>query len=122
MPRLVRFEDPYASTVLKYIPTEIVGAYLVIQGFLVGLSPSMAYWTTLGVSAALLVLCPLYIFFIQEVKKPAQLIVTSISYLVWLYTLEGPFTYWGVHDSRIASAILVVWTLVIPLIMKPKKE
>jgi hypothetical protein len=120
MPRLVQADDPYVTTVIKYIPTEIVGAYLAIQGFLIGSMPDLEYLITLCVSAALLVLCPLYLIFLQNVKKPVQIIVTAISYVIWLYTIKGPFVFWGIYDYRIGSAIIVVWTLVIPLLVKPK--
>ncbi len=122
MPRSVRSDDPYASTVIKFIPTEIVAAYLAIQGFITGLPESTLRWVTIAVSAILLVLCPLYLALIQKVKGAAQLIVTSISFIVWLYTIGGPFDLWsGVHEPRIGAAVLVVWTLVLPLIVRPRE-
>jgi hypothetical protein len=121
MPRSVRTDDPYTSTVIKFIPTEIVAGYLAIQGFITGLSEPALYWVILSVSAALLVLCPLYLAIIQKVKTATQLIVTAISFVVWLYTLGGPFTYWGIHDPRIGAAILVIWTLILPLVVKPRE-
>ncbi len=120
MPRSVKASDPYTSSLLKYIPTEIVAAYLVIQGMIPEDRSLGAFLTTLIVSAVMLALTPLYLSKVQGVRSADQLVVTTVSFLVWLYTLGGPFTYLGLHVSYVGSAALVIWTLVIPLLLKPK--
>jgi hypothetical protein len=121
MARTVKTEDPLVSVVVKYIPTEIVGAFLAVQGLIVGLSGPLGQWTMIIVSGALLVLTPLYLAFVQGVRQAGQLIVTTISFVVWLYTLQGPFKDWGIYDATIGSVVLILWTLIIPVIAKPRK-
>jgi hypothetical protein len=121
MPRTVKNDDPLASSVLKFIPTEIVAAYLAIQNLIIGISGSIAQITTLVVSAILFVLTPLYLVSVQGVKNVAQIIVTTLSFVVWLYTLGGPFKDYGIYDPSIAAIVLILWTRIVPIIFKPKK-
>ncbi len=122
MARTVRASDPYTSSLLKYIPTEIVAAYLVIQGMIPEDGGTASFVTTLVVALIMLALTPLYLSKVQGVKAADQLAVTTVSFVVWLYTLGGPFTWLGLHVSYVGSAALVIWTLVIPLILKPRVE
>lgn len=119
MARTVNEADPYASRLLKYIPSEIVAAYLVIRGMIPADGSVLSFWATLAVPALMLVLTPFYLVRLQEVKDAGQVAVTMVSYLVWLYTLGGPFgpRFLDIHVSWIGSIVLVLWTLFIPLLL-----
>jgi len=119
MAREIREDQKYRDTLLKLIPSEIVAAYLVLQGIV---PQHRAKWGMLIVSIILLVLTPLYLSMIQKVKRSSQLTVTTISFVVWIYSLGGPFREWGLHEAWIASIILVVWTLIVPLVLNPKQQ
>ena len=76
MPREVNEIQPYTDTLVKLIPTEIVGAYMVIAGML-GFDPTKVtddektMYTTLiqVVFFVLLVLTPLYLWRVSEDNK-----------------------------------------------------
>jgi len=70
-----------------------------------------------SVFTALLLLTPLYLVKIQNVKTTAQVILTTLSFPVWVYTIGGPFKMAGWYHPQIASCLLVVWTLIIPLVI-----
>jgi hypothetical protein len=49
---------------------------------------------------SLLALTPLYLWRVSNVTNVPQIIVTTISYVVWVYTLGGPFSIWGALFPR----------------------
>lgn len=119
MPRQIDPTNRYADVLVKLIPTEVIGAYMVIVGFI---TPSLAgaRWIALGASLCLLVMTPFYLRLGHDVQRRDQLIFTSLSFVVWVYWMGGPFQLWGIHIPQIASIILVLWTLLIPFINQPK--
>ena len=119
MAREIRPAQDYKARLLKLIPSEIVAAYLVLSGII---PEESAKWGILIVSVVLLILVPLYLWRIHNVKRCAQIIITTISFVVWVYSLGGPFLSWGMHKAWIGSVILVLWTLIVPLVVDPKPK
>lgn len=119
MAREIRVDQNYRDRLLKLIPSEIVAAYLVLSGII----PREAKLGTLIVSIVLLVLVPFYLWRLHNVQRISQLVITAISFVVWVYSLGGgPFAIWDLYEPWIASVILVLWTLVIPLVVNPKSQ
>jgi hypothetical protein len=125
MAREVADQNPYQDKLLKLIPTEIVGAYMFLSGVVSG-GPESAAQTTGNmlddnliyiVFFALLALTPLYLWRVSNVTNVVQIIVTTISYVVWVYTLGGPFSIWGIYSPAAGSVFLVIWTLAMPLLV-----
>jgi len=119
MARQIKNAQNYRDRLLKLIPSELVGAYMVLDGII---PPDQAKWGTLITSIILLILTPLYLSRLQGVTRPSQLIVTSISFAVWVYSLGGPYQYWGLYQPWIGSVTLVLWTLIVPLFVNPQSE
>lgn len=115
----------YADKLIKLIPGEVVLAYLAIENFIPKDHPT-AKWVILVVSLVLLVVAiPLYLVK-SEVKRTRQVTLTMASFVIWLYTLGGPFEVWaaatgiGFHVPYIGSVALVLWTTLIPHAFKTK--
>jgi hypothetical protein len=139
MPRAVNDTQPYQDKLVKLIPTEIVGAYMVLAGFL-GFSPAttsalVSLTATSPISdielkktliqivfVILLILTPIYLWKVSKVTNGIQLLITTFSYVVWVYTLGGPFTVWGIYYVVVGSVALVLWSLIAPLFFSPKSE
>jgi hypothetical protein len=130
MAREVNATQPFANKLVKLIPTEIVGAYMVLAGILGYASgvtpaaqqipdPELKAILIQAVFFALLVLTPLYLWRIGRVSNLVQLVVTTISYVIWVYTLGGPFVVWGIYHSVIGSVVLVLWSVITPLLVSP---
>ncbi len=117
MAREIKPVQNYQDRLLKLIPSEIVGAYIFLQGVI---PQAYGKWGTTVVALILLIMTPLYLDRIQKVKRNDQVIITSISFVVWLYSLGGPFRFWGVYEAWISSVILVLWTLAVPLLVQPQ--
>jgi len=120
MPREIQSYNRYKDRLLKLVPTEIVAAYLVIEGIIPSDAPSAPMVSLLS-SIVLLVLVPFYLKRSMSVKRTKQIVFTMISFVVWVYSLGGPFAYYGLYIGYIGSVILVLWTLLIPFFYKPVK-
>ncbi|MCK5241137.1 hypothetical protein KAR34_01680 [bacterium] len=116
MAREITDAQNYQDRLLKLIPSEIIGAYLFLQGVI---PKEHGKWGTSIVVFILCIMTPLYLKRIQNVNKKNQLVVTTISFLVWVYSFGGPFTFWGIYQPWLGSIILVLWTMTVPLVFAP---
>ena len=105
-------QEEYLSKLLKLIPSEIIAAYVAAQGLIPDANKK---WGLTIVSVVLLILTPLYLVYVQKVKKTAQIVVSSLSFIIWVYCLAGgPFWFFGLYQGYIATIILLFWTIFIP--------
>lgn len=111
----------YLTRLLKLIPSEIVALYLVVVG-LIPVDEPESGWVSLIVSVTLLAVIPMYLLRMNKVNDWKLILVTSFSFVIWVYTLGGPFAYWGIHKAYIGSILLILWTGLLPLIYKPVSD
>ena len=119
--------DNYFEKLMKYIPSEIVGAWIAIQGIFansdrevkaVNSSQNTFLWIILAF------LSILTFFYIrkqtsEENKKTAikQIIISVIAFLIWAYAIGGqPFLSLEFYDSRYGAVLMILYTLTIPLV------
>ena len=120
--------DNYLEKLMKYIPSEIVGAWIAIQGIFangdreveaVNSSQNIFLWVILAF------LSILTFFYIkqqtyEESKKTAikQIIVSVIAFLIWAYAIGGePFLSLEFYDSRYGAVFMILYTVTIPLLV-----
>jgi hypothetical protein len=125
MTRAVNRADNYLSRVLKYIPSEIVMAYISIDGVLNSCyNPSIwadrqmlsrLMWI---VTVTLTILTPLWLWRVMRVRRFSQLFVSTISVPVWLFALGGPFTLLPWYRPALGAVVLPLYTLVLPIIFR----
>lgn len=113
--RKIDDSSTYGEKLFKLIPSEIVAAFLAINGFLAS-DLDNNRWTLLIASILLFALIPVYLQKIYKVHNFIQIIFTMGSYAVWIYSIGGPFKDFNLYNAPLASTILVFWTLLIPLI------
>jgi hypothetical protein len=119
MAREIKTTEQYLGKLLKLIPSEIVAAYMAIQGFVPAES---AKWGLTVVSVVLLIITPFYLKAVQKVVKNTQVFVSTLSFVVWVYAIGGPFTQWGIHEAWIASIVMLLWTTFIPQFFKTQSD
>ena len=113
--RKIDDSSSYGDKLFKLIPSEIVAAFMAINGFLAG-DVENNKWTLLVATVLLLALIPIYLQRIYKVYNVIQIVFTMGSYIVWIYSIGGPFKNFNLYNAALASTILVFWTLLIPLI------
>ena len=112
--------DDYTTKLIKYIPADIVAAFVVLDGILRSAAqvPTEVYWIVFFV---LLILTPLYIWRVTtEPNKPpaiAQILISTISFFVWVFALGGPFTHLDWYQPVYGALVLPIFTLAIPIVV-----
>ena len=108
-------KNTFVQVLLKLIPSEIIAVWVFIQGVLPQeLAPQLV------VSLLLVAITPLYLRAAMGVRARGQLVVSTLSLVVWIYALgQGPVRYisppW--YEPWYGSVALALWTLVPPMLL-----
>ena len=112
--------DGYFDKLVKYIPADIVGAWVFASSAIKeasGVSVTATLWITFAV---LLMITPLWTWRWTKLPgKPAartQIFISTISFAVWVFALGGPFATLGFYRPLFGSLILVLYSLVVAMI------
>jgi len=114
-------ENDFKERLVKLIPSEIVTAYVTIQGLIAGVvnqngNTDMLLWIVIAV---LLILTPVYLYYIGKVRKWDQIIFTALAFILWVIVIGSPVKeILGFQASFIGSIFLVLYTLMIPFFYK----
>lgn len=115
--------DNYLDRVAKYVPSEVVAAYVFCQGIILSAtSPEERRIAFIVVVVGLAVLTPLYIRKLAVPGLPwrTQAVISTISFFVWVYALgEAPKSF-GLDNPLFGSIILVLYTAGIGLVQPEK--
>jgi O-antigen/teichoic acid export membrane protein len=112
--------DGYFDKLLKYIPTEIVGAWIAITGLIKSASnipTNTILWILLVIFTGLTALYILRQTY--ELKKPPavkQTIISTIAFIIWVFALGKPFDSLSFYSPVYGSIVLIIYNLIIPLI------
>ena len=111
--------DDFGSRLIKYIPAEIVGAYVVVwEGRIQGLITeeksflSLRGITWLWISVCVfLILAPIYMYNASRTKSERpqwfQVWCAPIAFLAWAFALGGPFES-AMSDYNAAGGLIVL--------------
>ncbi len=121
-------DDTYFEKLLKYVPGDIVAAFVAIDGLLRDqalVNPLWLDWTVFG---GLLILAPLYAVYRPSTPPPPSLqarrtfhaVAAMVAFTVWVFALGGPFaTTWpDIYRPMYGTILLIFTTLIIPLFEK----
>lgn len=107
----------YAERVAKYVPAEIIAAYLALLPIVVsGTDPDTTRRTMLlGLIFAIgVIFTPLYVwrFPAQTTVKTYHVVLSTLSFVLWSYSIRGGFLEdIGWYDAVLAPILLTVFTL-----------
>lgn len=119
-------DSSYFEKLLRYIPGELVAAYLALDGLLreeILAHSQVLYWIVFG---SLLVLTPLYVIFrpthdsLAEHSMRFHATAGTVAFAVWVFALGGPFaaTWPELYRPVYGSILLIITTLTIPVLEK----
>jgi len=116
--------DTFFDRVVKYIPAEIVSAWVAAKGLVESTtipSKQMVLWICFVVGLALTALYSLKVTAVPG-QQPAyrQTTIATIAFLVWVLALGEPFaTLLGkTQQSLYGSLLLIAYTLIVALLVK----
>jgi hypothetical protein len=103
--------DGFNTRVMKYIPAEVVAVYVFVQGVINQAGPSVPNATLLWIAfGVLLALTPVYLWRVQHVTKTIQLVICTIAFAVWVFSLGGPFTFLSWYQAIYGAVLLPLFT------------
>ncbi|MBA3993735.1 MAG: hypothetical protein C0469_09430 [Cyanobacteria bacterium DS2.3.42] len=121
-------DDTYFEKLLKYVPGDIVAAFVAIDGLLRDQALPNPLWLDWTVFGVLLILAPLYAVYRPSTPPPPSLqgkrnfhaVAAMVAFTVWVFALGGPFaTTWpDIYRPMYGSILLIFTTLIIPLFEK----
>ena len=116
--------DGYFDRILKYIPGDVVAAWVAMKGVLVAVAspPAMIFWIALGVGL-LATLGWTYKQTSLEGRPVAtfQILVSGVAFLIWVAALGGsPFGDIAGFEQYMGSLALIAFTVVSGLLI-PKE-
>jgi len=113
-------EDPpdgYLGRLVKYIPPDVIGAFLALEGA-IGAAGKAVDTTVLGwvVFAIILIGTPFYLRKVGGVTKPLQIAISTGAFIVWAFAYSGPpFAALGI-PTIYGTVAIGLYTFLIPLI------
>ncbi len=120
MGRSIEGENSFLQVLLKLIPSEVIAVFIFIQGVMPPFPVPHVLITLL-----LVALTPIYLRQASGVRSRAQLIVSTLSFVVWVYAIgAGPlrFVHRPWYEPWHGAVALAVWTLVPPIFLTPRDE
>jgi len=116
-----RKPDTYADRLTKYVPAEVVSVYLFVDGALRPIGEWIPLQTILwSIFFLLVALTPFYLLRLQKVKKWKQWVISEVSFVVWVFSIGGPFAnlaFYKNHDVGhvLGSVAVALATFVLPI-------
>ena len=113
--------DTYFDKVIKYIPADILGAWIAVNGLIKGADTNIPKDTLLWAAFVVgVVMTALWTEKqTQEPRKPAaitQIVISTGAFIVWIYASGGPFESVNLYNHTYGSILLILYSLIVGLI------
>ena len=114
-------KDEFADRLLKYIPAEVVAVYITLDALFRTAPPHVPKQGMLWLVFIVLTLGTwFYMARVQAVKKVEQLVISTGAFVVWVFSLGGPFAAYDWYSPFYGGVVLPLYTFVTAIIA-PKK-
>jgi hypothetical protein len=114
-PRISGSPDAYLDKLVKYIPSEVVAAYLSLD-LICRSSNVNETWIRWAILLFGFVATPIYLWRALGVQKIIQLAISMAAFCVWAFALGGPFLALSWYKPLYGALLLPVFTFLAPLI------
>jgi hypothetical protein len=107
----------YVDRLLKMIPGEGVGAYVVGSGLIpTGQRLVLVIWTVFCLIGVILIKA----FGTADERNNlppdwVHVSISAIAFVIWVYTLGGPFSLFNLYEPFIGSLLVIGWTYFLPI-------
>jgi hypothetical protein len=115
-----KVSDSYAEKLVKYIPADILAAYIAISGITESNNPPL--WLSWGVFGVLLALTPLYVCYVKTApagfvaSKMFHWLTACLAFTAFVFAVGGPFATFAWYQPYLGSVVLILTTLIIPVL------
>ena len=114
----------YLDRLTKMIPSEVISLYLVGSGIIPDSDRIILVLWSLICLAGVIVS---RIFGTADPQKNltpqwTTVGISSVAFIIWIYSLGGPFAAFHLHTPYIGSLLVLVWTFFVPFFYKGSYE
>jgi hypothetical protein len=113
--------DTYTDKIVKYIPADVVAAWVAASGIISGAADTFPKNTALWASFIFgVIITPLWT--LRQTRGPGlppaykQAVISTLAFIVWVFALGGPFMSLGFYNAVWGSLVLIAFTLIVGLI------
>ena len=111
----------YLDRLMKMIPGEVIALYLVGSGVIP--SDENHLWLVGWSSLCLAAVGVIRIYgtadrITNRGPQWASIAISAVAFVVWLYSLGGPFIALGIHKPFVGSLLVLAWTFFVPIVYK----
>jgi len=108
----------YMERLVKLIPAEVVGLYLVGQGIIPpDQKIAIVVWSIVCLGLVVLVRAKTTGDRTNSISPQwGAIAVSTISFIIWVYTIPGPFQAYQLAIPYLGSLAVLVWTFVVPFL------
>ncbi len=111
--------DDFTTKLIKYIPSEIVAAYITMNGMVEG-NPSLPEMISWLIFIALFIITPLYIWRVTTAPGESvpykQILISTIAFFIWVFAIGGPFEQLDWYNAVYGALLLPIYTLMMPIL------
>ena len=116
--------DNYYDKLLKYIPADVVAAWIVVNALITsasGIATAAFLWVAFGIGVILTAVWT-WKLTSQPGKATAwtQILISTGAFIVWVFALGGPFATLSFYKPLYGALLMILYTLVVPLINPPE--
>jgi hypothetical protein len=113
--------DTYVDRIVKYIPSDIVAAWIALTGLIAGAADIPAAKTLWIVFAVMVAITFIWVW--RQTRTASappsmvQALISTGSFVVWVFALGGPFANLSWYAPAYGSIVLILYTLISAMII-----
>jgi uncharacterized membrane protein len=113
--------DDYLSRLVKYVPIEIIGAYILVSGILetaypLGFRRAVALGALLAVSS---IATYAYSRRVLKIVRHQQIAVSVLALFVWVFATGGVFSYWSWYVPWMGTVAIIGFGVSVKIVNVP---
>lgn len=112
--------NSYLERLMKMIPSEVLSLYLVGSGVIPQTDRIvLVLWSVICLVGVVCI--RVYGTADFQRKLPPQwkaVAISAIAFIIWIYSLGGPFAAYNLHIPYVGSLLVLVWTFFVPIFYK----
>ena len=114
----------YLDRLLKLIPAEVLSLYLVGSGVIPKKNTdAVVVWAGFCLIAVIIVKA----YGTSDKAKDTEpdwihVTISTVAFVVWLYSMGGPFVGWGLHKPYIGSLLILGFTFLVPYVYRGQAD
>jgi len=125
--KTIKADDTYVDKIVKLIPSEAIALFLALSSVIVtaDLEDDTKGYYLVGTAAVIaLVVIPIVLVKLYFVTLWSQHLVAVLAFVVWIFNVNydalPKITDYPTHERLIGSLVLLLFTFLVPIFIKPK--